>query len=447
MTDKTQPTAHAEITAPISADLRRIDDAGAKSAPITLMTEDRACTWAWDQVQQDVGTKGWTAGDSCNFYGFFLWGWNYRGQYETQSPAAPPAPAAVDGRTPPDMLVNGGALKLALNVLRRAGKNEVADELEKTAAPAQEHATQLAGQWLDLEVTDEMALAFHRAISDGAIGQDDVDDIKDGLRAALCDIAAPAQTQGCTRSHPHEEMTPMCVLRTEIARLDHAAAIAQVPFQQRVQPWLLACFGAEIAADKQERNHRFLEESVELVQANGCTLSEAHQLVDYVYGRPVGELTQEVGGVMVTLAALCLASGVDMHQAGETELARIWGKVEQIRAKQAAKPKHSPLPAAPAQAQEDAPIVWPRSRDVGRIGDMSMTASLRVGLDGDNDTYVNVWDENGGASIEFCTPGAGGGKSRRTRVALLALMVAMEADNAEDPRRDWWAARATQGGA
>ncbi len=102
--------------------------------------------------------------------------------------------------------------------------------------------------------------------------------------------------------------------------------------------------------------------------------------------------------------------------------------------------------AAPAQAQEDAPIVWPKSRDVGRIGDMSMSASLRVGLDGDNDTYVSVWDESGSGSIEFCTPGAGGGKSGRTRAALLALMVAMEADNAEDPRRDWWAVRAAQGG-
>lgn len=47
---------------------------------------------------------------------------------------------------------------------------------------------------------------------------------------------------------------------------------------------------------------------------------------------------------MVTLAALCLAQDLDMHAAGETELARIWTKVEQIRAKQAAKPKHSPLP-------------------------------------------------------------------------------------------------------
>lgn len=120
-------------------------------------------------------------------------------------------------------------------------------------------------------------------------------------------------------------------------------------FQGRVQPWMMACFGAEISADGAERNHRFLEESLELVQACGCTASEAHHLVDYVFGRPVGERTQEVGGVMVTLAALCLAQGLDMHAAGETELARIWTKVEAIRAKQAAKPKHSPLPAAAPQ--------------------------------------------------------------------------------------------------
>jgi hypothetical protein len=123
-------------------------------------------------------------------------------------------------------------------------------------------------------------------------------------------------------------------------------------FQQRVQPWMMACFGEMIAGDREERNHRFLEEALELVQATGCTASEAHQLVDYVYGRPVGEPAQEVGGVMVTLAALCLANALDLHQCGETELARIWTKVDAIRAKQAAKPKHSPLPATPGADTE-----------------------------------------------------------------------------------------------
>lgn len=129
------------------------------------------------------------------------------------------------------------------------------------------------------------------------------------------------------------------------ARLTQALA----PFQQRVQPWMLACFGAKISADKLERNHRFFEEAGELVQACGMTREEAHALVDYTWSRPVGESTQEVGGVMITLAALCLANGLDMHSAGETELERINvpETVAKIRAKQAAKPKHSPLPEAP----------------------------------------------------------------------------------------------------
>jgi hypothetical protein len=119
-----------------------------------------------------------------------------------------------------------------------------------------------------------------------------------------------------------------------------------VAFQSRVQPWMMACFGEEISRDRVERNHRFIEEALELVQANDTSRSEAHQLVDYVFDRPAGELHQEIGGVMVTLAALCLASNEDMHAAGEAELARVWTKVEVIRAKQAAKPKHSPLPQA-----------------------------------------------------------------------------------------------------
>lgn len=126
----------------------------------------------------------------------------------------------------------------------------------------------------------------------------------------------------------------------------------EVTFQARVDPWLIACFGETIARDRMERNHRFLEEALELVQSNGCTVDEAHQLVDYVFGRPAGDPAQEVGGVKVTLAALCLAHGIDMHEAAETELARVWAKVEQIRAKQAAKPKHSPLPEVARQPEE-----------------------------------------------------------------------------------------------
>ncbi len=145
-----------------------------------------------------------------------------------------------------------------------------------------------------------------------------------------------------------------------------AADIAE-PFQKCVQPWMMACFGAEISADKAERNHRFFEEATELVQACGMTASEAHQLVDYTFGRDIGEPAQEVGGVMVTLAALCLANGMDMHAAGETELTRIWTKVEVIRAKQAAKPKHSPLPQVAQDSGRDAAL-WRTFTRVLRAG-------------------------------------------------------------------------------
>jgi hypothetical protein len=117
-------------------------------------------------------------------------------------------------------------------------------------------------------------------------------------------------------------------------------------YQRNVVAWALECFGPTISNDRTIRNHRFLEESMELVQALGCTASEAHQLVDYVFGRPVGEPEQEVGGVMVTLAALCSANRLDLDECARIELTRVWGRIEQIRMKNAGKPKHSPIPGA-----------------------------------------------------------------------------------------------------
>ena len=115
-------------------------------------------------------------------------------------------------------------------------------------------------------------------------------------------------------------------------------------YQFRINEWMQGCFGPDISADVMERNHRFLEEALELVQSRGCTAEEAHMLVDYVFNRPVGDPHQEVGGVMVTLAALCNAARLDMDRAAEEELSRCWTKIEAIREKQRTKPKSSPLP-------------------------------------------------------------------------------------------------------
>lgn len=115
-------------------------------------------------------------------------------------------------------------------------------------------------------------------------------------------------------------------------------------FQLRVIDWMMETFSMETCRSTHERNHRFLEESLELVQSLGCTAKEAHMLVDYVYGRPVGEPQQEVGGVMVTIAALCAAADIGMSECAEVELARCWKNIDKIRAKQAGKPPSSPLP-------------------------------------------------------------------------------------------------------
>lgn len=125
-------------------------------------------------------------------------------------------------------------------------------------------------------------------------------------------------------------------------------------FQGRVAGWMLECFTPAIAADTLERADRFIEEALELAQTEPqFTADRAHALVDYVFSRPVGEPHQEVGGVMVTLAALCGPNRLDMMGCAETEYDRISKPevIAKIRAKQAAKPTGSALPVAHPQPE------------------------------------------------------------------------------------------------
>jgi len=119
--------------------------------------------------------------------------------------------------------------------------------------------------------------------------------------------------------------------------------------QTRVNEWITTAFGREAAKDKAERNHRFLEEALELVQANGCTKREAYQLVDYVFNRPAGDPAREVGGVMNTLAALANASDIDISRETEKEMAIVWKNIDKIREKRLTKPTTSPLPSKRAE--------------------------------------------------------------------------------------------------
>jgi NTP pyrophosphatase (non-canonical NTP hydrolase) len=120
--------------------------------------------------------------------------------------------------------------------------------------------------------------------------------------------------------------------------------MAEKSFQRQVSEWLSACFPPSVCIAREERMHRFLEEALELAQAIGCSNEDAHKLVDYVFSREVGRPELEVGGVMVTLAALCSAADIDMNCAAERELERNWLRIDAIRRKQTCKPLGTPLP-------------------------------------------------------------------------------------------------------
>ena len=110
-------------------------------------------------------------------------------------------------------------------------------------------------------------------------------------------------------------------------------------FQGRTSDWVRECFSSRICTARKERSFRFLEEALELVQALELTADDARLVVDYVYGRPAGDPSQEVGGVMVTLAALCWNERMFLQSAAFTELERIEQPeiMDKIRAKQDAK--------------------------------------------------------------------------------------------------------------
>jgi len=109
-------------------------------------------------------------------------------------------------------------------------------------------------------------------------------------------------------------------------------------FQGQVRRWVVQCFGTSAADSKQERGYRFLEEALELAQAGGVTEAEARAMVAHVYSRPVGELVQEVGGSVLTLAALCAAYCVNLEAAAVAELTRAKASAAKIREKQSTKP-------------------------------------------------------------------------------------------------------------
>lgn len=136
-------------------------------------------------------------------------------------------------------------------------------------------------------------------------------------------------------------------------------------YQRSVWKWVNECFGRQISTDTKERCCRFLEESLELVQSLDVTKEEAQELLNYVYSRPKGTPNQEVGGVMVTLAALNSAVGIDMEAAATGELTRVNSHeiIAKIRKKHYSKPENikSVLPGlSEEEIEKEFPPLMPK---------------------------------------------------------------------------------------
>lgn len=93
--------------------------------------------------------------------------------------------------------------------------------------------------------------------------------------------------------------------------------------QRLVTNWCETIFGAESARDPGKRVLRFLEEALELFQAEGGDMEKASALLERVYSRPAGNPRQEVGGVSVTLLSYCSAAGLSADQCELEEINRV----------------------------------------------------------------------------------------------------------------------------
>ncbi len=142
--------------------------------------------------------------------------------------------------------------------------------------------------------------------------------------------------------------------------------------QVAIFAWARDVFSEEQARSLPQRGLRLLEEAVEAFQACGGDEESAHRLVAHVFGRPPGELSQELGGVGVTTLALAAAAGVSADDAERREVERVLAMpVEELRKRNQAKcdvgllllePRGGPGPSAASPPIDsslwEAPSPW-----------------------------------------------------------------------------------------
>ena len=102
--------------------------------------------------------------------------------------------------------------------------------------------------------------------------------------------------------------------------------------------WVIRTFGEGAQKSRRERAFRFVEEALELAQACGLSHGDVANVGDYVYSRPMGNLSQEVGGVMLTLGPLAENLNISLWDAAMNAFVDCTKSAEQIKKKHWSKP-------------------------------------------------------------------------------------------------------------
>lgn len=191
--------------------------------------------------------------------------------------------------------------------------------------PPREGSLVLVAEWLEAGCCPNAAADELRRIA--------------AYRAALSSSAGPAEPVAWHDLHEHPPKE----------RAAHPAPATVESYQQRVKAACAVLFEGD-PTDVAERRDRFAEEALETCQAFGMTGEDMHALVDYTFGRPVGEAAKEIGAAMTTLASLCVYAGGDLMACAEADLAKLQQPetIARIRAKRATRHGRGSLPGLSA---------------------------------------------------------------------------------------------------
>lgn len=150
----------------------------------------------------------------------------------------------------------------------------------------------------------------------------------------------------------------------EVERLRGAPVASPRDLQQaRIASFVRSAFGDEQATSLAQRALRLLEEAIEAFQSVNGDPEQAHELVDYVFGRPPGVLHQELGGVSVCVLALAAAAGLSAAEEENREVNRVLAKpVSHFQERNAAKNAAGFLARTTSEAPKADRIRRPLSR-------------------------------------------------------------------------------------